>query len=127
MEELEGDYITVTKEQYHQGRYDVIVKDNGIFKLDSIQYIRKLVPDQKRRCMRSTNVLILDPISNKKWKVKDIHCRVKYSFKRKDYYEIYYYIMVYAGLFALTVQAQTPPPEDSSKTQLLLKHAGTMQ
>jgi hypothetical protein len=70
MEELEGDYITVTKEQYHQGRYDVIVKDNGIFKLDSIQYIRKLIPDQKGVACDPTNVLILDPTSNKKWNVK---------------------------------------------------------
>ena len=70
MEELEGDYVTVTKEQYHQGRYDVVIKDNGIFKLDSIQYIRKLIPDQKGVACDLTNVLILDPTSNKKWKVK---------------------------------------------------------
>jgi hypothetical protein len=70
MEELEGDYITVTKEQYHLGRYDVVIKDNEIFKLDSIQYIRKLIPDQKGVACEPTNVLILDPTSNKKWNVK---------------------------------------------------------
>lgn len=70
MEQLEGDYITVTKEQYTEGRHDVIVKDNTIFKLDSIQYIRKLIPDQKGIACDSSNVLILDPTGNKKWNVK---------------------------------------------------------
>jgi len=70
MEELKGDFVTVTKQQYTEGRYDVIVKDNGIFKLNSIQCIRKLVPDQKGIACDLTNVLILDPTSNKKWNVK---------------------------------------------------------
>ena len=69
-ETLEGSYVVVTKQQYTEGRHDVVIKDNGIFKLDSIQYIRKLVPDQKGVACDPTNVLILDHTSNKKWNVK---------------------------------------------------------
>ncbi len=69
-EALEGSYVVVTKQQYTEGRHDVVIKDNDIFKLDSIQYIRKLIPDQKGIACDSTNVLILDPTSNKKWNVK---------------------------------------------------------
>ena len=69
-EALEGSYVVVTKQQYTEGRHDVVIKDNNIFKLDSIQYIRKLIPDQKGIACDSTNVLILDPTSNKKWNVK---------------------------------------------------------
>lgn len=70
MEELEGDYVTVSKEQYHLGRYDVVVKDNTIFSITSMHYVRKLVPDDNGVACDKTNVLILDKTSNTKWKLK---------------------------------------------------------
>lgn len=69
-EDFEGSYVVVSKEQYTEGRHDFIVKDNVIFKLDAIQSIRKLIPSQKGTACEPTNVLILDPTSNKKWNVK---------------------------------------------------------
>ena len=70
MEELEGDYVEVSKEQYHEGRYDVVIKDNNIVYLASVQYIRKLVPDQNGIPCVKNNVLIVDKTSSAKWKLK---------------------------------------------------------
>ena len=70
MEELEGSYITVTKEQYHQGRYDVVVRNNKIFPISEITYIRKLVPSTSGMPCTPSNVLIVDKTSHSKWCIK---------------------------------------------------------
>ena len=70
MEELKGDFVTVTKEQYTVGRYDVIVKDNCLVSTASIAYLRKLVPSTDGIACVKTNVLILDETSTTKWKLK---------------------------------------------------------
>lgn len=70
MEELDGDYITITSEEYAQGRYDIIVKDNKILKFESIEYARKLVLNEDGFACTPTNVLIVDNSSDTKWKVK---------------------------------------------------------
>ena len=70
MEELEGDYVKVSKEQYHQGRYDVVVKDETICFITNMQYVRKLVPDADGIACNKTNVLIVDKTSTTKWKLK---------------------------------------------------------
>lgn len=70
MEELEGDYITVTKEQYARGRHDVIVKGNNIVNAADIQYLRKLVPSKDGVSCVSSNVLIIDKSSATMWKLK---------------------------------------------------------
>ena len=43
MDEEEGDYIKITKEQFAEGRYDIIVKNGKITKIRNIS-IGKLVP-----------------------------------------------------------------------------------
>ena len=70
MEELKGDFVTVTKEQYTVGRYDVFVKDNSLVSIHSINYLRKLVPSTDGIACDKTNVLILDEASSTKWKLK---------------------------------------------------------
>jgi len=70
MEELKGDFVTVTKEQYTVGRYDVIVKDDRLVSKASINYLRKLVPSANGIACCKTNVLILDETSSTKWKLK---------------------------------------------------------
>ena len=70
MEKLKGNFVTVTKEQYTVGRYDVIVKDDCLVSTASIQYLRKLVPSADGIACNKTNVLILDETSSTKWKLK---------------------------------------------------------
>jgi hypothetical protein len=70
MEELEGDYVKVSKEQYHQGRYDLVVKDETICLITSMQYVRKLVPNTDGIACDKSNVLILDKTSSTRWKLK---------------------------------------------------------
>ena len=70
MEELKGDFVTVTKEQYTAGRYDVFVKDDRLVSTASINYLRKLVPSADGIACDKTNVLILDETSSTRWKIK---------------------------------------------------------
>ena len=70
MEELKGDFVTVTKEQYTVGRYDVFVKDNRLVSIHSMNYLRKLVPSADGIACDKTNVLILDETSSTRWKIK---------------------------------------------------------
>lgn len=70
MEELEGDYIEVTAEQYAQGRYDLVIR-NGIIErlIDSVSWT-KLVPSNAGTGCRADNVMIVEPNSNTKWGIK---------------------------------------------------------
>ena len=70
MEELEGDFVEVSKEQYHQGRYDVVVKNNTLVSITNMQYVRKLVPNAEGVACHKTNVLIVDKTSSARWKIK---------------------------------------------------------
>jgi len=70
MQEQEGDFILITKSQYAESRYDVIVRDNKIVKIESIEYSRKLVISKDGKSCHRSNVLIIDPDSDTKWKVK---------------------------------------------------------
>jgi len=72
MGKLEGDFITVTKDQYAQSRYDIIINNERIENIQSIQYVRKLVPNANGISCHHSNVLIVDKSSNSKWKVKTI-------------------------------------------------------
>ena len=69
-ENLSGNYIIVTKEQYAAGRHDVIVKDNAIVPIEDITYIRKLVPSSSGTACHESNVLIVDKVSTTRWKIK---------------------------------------------------------
>jgi len=70
MEKLKGNYITITKDQYAEGRYDVIIVDGCIVKSSAVQYVRKLVQDNNGIACKKSNVLILDKTSSSKWKIK---------------------------------------------------------
>ena len=70
MEELNGEFVEVSQEQYHQGRYDVVVKDNTLVSITNMQYVRKLVPDTEGVACHKTNVLIVDKTSSARWKIK---------------------------------------------------------
>tara|TARA_R100001163_G_C5065740_1_gene203764 strand:+ start:1679 stop:2026 length:348 start_codon:yes stop_codon:yes gene_type:complete len=70
MKDLDGDFIEVTKEQYHKGRYDIVVRNNKILSIDNINYVRKLVPSKDGiRCEKS-NVLLLNKSSDTRWKIR---------------------------------------------------------
>lgn len=70
METPEGDYIIVTKEQYAEGRHDVIIRNNKIMPITEIKYIRKLVPSNTGMPCAPSNVLIVDKTSDSKWCIK---------------------------------------------------------
>ena len=69
-ENLSGDYIVVTKEQYAAGRHDVIVKDKAIVPVEELRYTRKLVPSSSGTACHESNVLIVDKASTTRWKIK---------------------------------------------------------
>lgn len=58
MQELEGNYITVTKEQYAEGRYDVTVI-NGVIKYPVNKVYRKLVPSLTGTATMRNDVTII--------------------------------------------------------------------
>ncbi len=73
MEELEGDYIDITKLEYAECRYDIKVKDGKIQKISGIS-IGKLVPcswgsDTGQRTS-PYDVSIIDEDSIVRWKMK---------------------------------------------------------
>jgi len=70
MEELEGDFIIITKEQYAESKPDVIVQDKKIVHMASINYVRKLIPSESGVACIASNVLIVDHNSHSRWKMK---------------------------------------------------------
>lgn len=66
---VEGTYITVDKQVFAEGRYDVTVKNNIIVKPDVTSYIKLVPNDTGIRC-HPTNVMIIDSNSNKHWSKK---------------------------------------------------------
>ena len=69
MEDLPGDYITVDKKIYEEGRYDVKIVDGKLLRL-SVKKSQKLIPSDSGTPTAKDNVLIVDPNSDFKWKLK---------------------------------------------------------
>ena len=70
-DELEGDYIEITKQQYAESRYDSLVIDGELQKIGNITSWSKLVPSIKDGVStRTDNAMIVDSNSNTRWKVK---------------------------------------------------------
>lgn len=67
MENEEGDYIRITKEQFAECRYDIIVKDGKITKPKNIA-IGKLVPSNIGFGTHATDISIVG--SDQYWSVK---------------------------------------------------------
>jgi len=67
MEDLPGDYITITKDEYAAGRFDIIVKDGKIKKIKNIP-IGKLVPSTSGYGTLKNDISIVG--NEAFWKVK---------------------------------------------------------
>ena len=66
----QGDYLVISKQQYAEGRYDILVIDQKIRTLDSFDQWKKLVPAKDGMSTRADNVMIVDDNSAAKWKIK---------------------------------------------------------
>lgn len=67
----QGDYLVISKQQYAEGRYDILVIDEKIRTLNSFDQWTKLVPDQEGSIStRTDNVMIVDQDGSARWKLK---------------------------------------------------------
>ena len=66
----QGDYLVISKQQYAEGRKDILVIDGKLRTLDSFDLWTKLVPAEHGISTRSDNVMIVDYNGAAKWKLK---------------------------------------------------------
>lgn len=66
----QGDYLVISKQQYAEGRYDILVIDEKIRTLNSFDQWTKLVPAKHGISTRADNVMIVDDNGDAKWKIK---------------------------------------------------------
>jgi hypothetical protein len=66
----QGDYLVISKQQYAEGRYDILVIDEKIRTLNSFDQWTKLVPAKHGISTRADNVMIVDDNGAAKWKIK---------------------------------------------------------
>jgi hypothetical protein len=67
------DYINISKEQYDEGRYDLVVRNGTIENLIDAVSWSKLVPSDSGISCRADNVMIVDAEGDKKWALKTYH------------------------------------------------------
>jgi hypothetical protein len=68
---LDGEnYLVITKQQYAEGRYDILVIDRELRTLNTIEQWTKLVPSNEGISTREDNVMIVDDNGANKWKLK---------------------------------------------------------
>jgi len=69
--QAEGEeYINISKAQYDEGRYDLVVKNGTIENLiDAVSWSKLVLSESGTGC-RDDNVMIVDAESDKKWKLK---------------------------------------------------------
>ena len=70
----DGDYIEITKEEYTNGRYDILIHKGGIKNLVDAVSWTKLVPSNEGISTREDNVMIVDDNGAAKWKLKTYYC-----------------------------------------------------
>jgi hypothetical protein len=73
-DELEGDYIEITKQQYAESRYDSLVIDGVLTSVTEVESWTKIVLDNEGVACRDNNAMIVDSNSNTRWKVKTYYC-----------------------------------------------------
>ena len=73
-DELEGDYIEITKQQYAESRYDSLVIDGVLTSVTEVESWTKIVLDNEGVACRDNNAMIVDSNSNIRWKVKTYYC-----------------------------------------------------
>jgi hypothetical protein len=66
----EENYLVISKQEYAESRYDILVIDGEIRTPDSIEQWTKLVPDKHGVSTRADNVMIVDDNGAAKWKLK---------------------------------------------------------
>ena len=70
-EVLDGEnYLVISKQEYAESRYDILVIDEKIRTLDSFDLWTKLVPAKHGMSTRADNVMIVDDNGAAKWKLE---------------------------------------------------------
>ena len=69
-EDLEGDYIVITKQQYAERRYDSVVINGKLTTANNAIRWSKLVPSDEGVSCAGDNVMIVDSDGPTKWKIK---------------------------------------------------------
>ena len=69
MEDLDGDYIEITKEEFALTDFNIVVKDGKIKKKNMIS-IGKLAPSTSGYAVHKEDIAIIDPTSNVYWSNK---------------------------------------------------------
>ena len=67
-QELEGDYIVITKQEFFEGRMDILVKDGKLINPNKITQYRKLVPSDEGTETLVGDITIIG--QGQHWKVK---------------------------------------------------------
>lgn len=75
MEDLDGDYLTVTREQHSEGRYDILVLNGKIVRQNDAVSWTKLAPSETGTRCRADNVMIVDNNSDIKWASKTYYLK----------------------------------------------------
>ena len=70
----EENYLVISKQEYAESRYDILVIDRELRTLNSIQQWTKLVPSNEGISTREDNVMIVDDNGTAKWKLKTYYC-----------------------------------------------------
>jgi hypothetical protein len=70
---LQGDFVNITKQEYAESRYDVVVVKEKLVKINSIDQWTKLVPSKDGISTREDNVMIVDHTATMKWKLKTFY------------------------------------------------------
>ena len=74
-EVLNGEnYLVISKQEYAESRYDILVIDGELRTLNSIEQWTKLVPDKHGISTRADNVMIVDNNGSAKWRLKTYYC-----------------------------------------------------
>ena len=67
---LVGDYIKITKAQYAESRYSNVVINGKLVSLDTAERYSKLVRSVEGTACAKDNIMIIDPTSSIRWKLK---------------------------------------------------------
>jgi hypothetical protein len=70
IDEQDGDYIVITKQQYAESRYDSVVINGKLTTVNNAVRWSKLVPSNEGVACAVDNVMIVDRDSSTKWKIK---------------------------------------------------------
>jgi hypothetical protein len=68
--DLQYNSIAITKEQYEESRFDIVVKNGKILSINNFQTFSKIAPAETGTKCHADNALIIDSQGSKYWALK---------------------------------------------------------